>query len=119
MNSLCTTVSAKKLFDGLSFRMDLKTAEDAYLLTDVYTRAKNILIYPKNLYIYHRHFDSLTGRGLSATEKLMCNFKLSHKISKMLALWEMTNPVWFLKTYLRPFIITIDKIRRIKKAGEL
>ncbi len=114
LNSLCTLAAKRSLFSELSFKRDMKTGEDALLLLDVYTRAENILIYPRELYIYNIHGDSLTGNGLSVINKYICNFKLSHGIVKHLKSWNMLSPRWIIKAYLRPIVLTFDKIRRIK-----
>ncbi len=113
LNSMCTLAVKRSLFEGLSFRTDMKTGEDAYLLTDIYTRAENVLVLPKELYLYNVNEGSLTGSGLSVIKKYICNFKLSGKIASCLPLWKMNTPKWYIKTYLRPVKLTFDKLRRI------
>lgn len=114
LNSMCVTCAKRFLYEGLSVSTSMKTAEDAYLMTDVYTRAQSVCITEKPLYIYKKHKDSLTGAGLSVISKYLCNIKLSIKILSLLPAWNMASPKWYFKTLIRPVRLTFDKLKRIK-----
>lgn len=114
LNSICVSMFRKSLLKGLSFRTDMETAEDAVFSVGAYNKAEKVLILPEELYIYNQTAGSLTGSGLSVWKKYKCNFKLSAEIIKHLSDWDMKNPYWYFKTWLRPVVLTFDKIRRIR-----
>lgn len=118
MNTLCMTLFKSTLFDGLQFRTDMKTAEDALLGVNIYSRAENVLILPNEYYMYNQTENSITGSGLGILKKYSCNMKLSCEIIKHLGEWKMKTPYWFFKTLLRPIVLTLDKIRRINMSKQ-
>lgn len=114
MNTTCMTLFKRSLFDGLRFRTDMRTAEDAVLSMMIYSRAKNILTLPDEYYIYNAGENSLTAKGLGLIEKYRCNFKMSIEIIRHLGDWGMKTPKNVVKALARPLVLTVDKIRRMR-----
>lgn len=115
LNSLWNHCFRKELLEGLSFPKDMKTAEDAFFCLNVYSRAKTVLFLTEEYYLYVQSDGSLTAKGLAVREKYRCNFMLSKEILRHLPDWGMNTLYWRTRTRLRPFFLTIDKIRRILK----
>ena len=114
LNSICMTLFRKEIIKDIRFRTDMHTAEDALFSMEAYSNAEKVVISPEICYMYNRGDGSLTGSGLSVKEKYRCNFLLSTQIAKKLPLWKMNSPYWYFKTYMRPIILTVDKLRRNK-----
>lgn len=114
LNSICMTLFRSDIVKNLSFRTDMQTAEDAVFSLQAYTNAKNALIVPESFYMYNRADGSLTTSGLSVLRKYRCNFILSYEIAKKLKKWGMGTPRMYIKTFMRPIVLTLDKIKRNK-----
>ena len=117
LNSVCTALYKREIVSGIRFRNDMKTAEDAVFSAQAYTNAESALMLPDAYYMYYQSGSGLTGSALSVMEKYRCNFILSGEIMHMLPKWGMSSPVYFLKTILRPAVITFSKIKRLRKTG--
>ena len=117
LNSICMTLFKREVLEGVSFRTDMPTAEDAIFSLCAYTNAQNALIIPDEYYMYNRgDGESLTSKGLSLMKKYRCNFILSGEIAKKLPRWKMNSMKWYIKTYLRPIVLTFDKLKRNKRS---
>ncbi len=118
LNSVCMTLIKRELIGDTRFSTEMKTAEDALFSVEIYSKAKNILVIPDELYVYYRTEGSLTGAGLSLATKYKCNFILSQKITGHLKEWHMDSVYWRVKTMLRPFVLTLDKVKRMWRSGK-
>lgn len=114
LNSVCMNMIKRTVVENVRFRSDMETAEDAVFCVEAYTNAKNVLILPDEFYIYNRTDGSITGNGLSVKTKYKCNFILSGVIIRHLPSWGMNSPYIAVKAALRPFVITLDKIKRVR-----
>ena len=112
LNSVCLAMYKKSCIDGLRFREDMKTAEDAVFNLDAYTNAQSTVFLSDIYYCYVRSRGSLTGSGLSLAEKYKDNFTFSDEIRKRLDIWGLSSVHWRIKAYMRPFFLTFDKIFR-------
>ena len=117
LNSVCTALYKRETVSGIRFRSDMKTAEDAVFSLQAYSNAKSALIIPKAYYMYYQSGAGLTGSALSIAEKYRCNFILSAEIMRMLPKWGMASPINYIRTILRPAVITLSKIRRLRKTA--
>lgn len=115
LNSVCMTLIKRSLISSMRFSTKMTTAEDALFSLDVYTRARNVLIIPDELYLYYRTEGSLTNSGLSVAVKYKCNFILSKKIVEHLKQWQMDTLLWRTKSMLRPVVLTLDKVKRMRR----
>ncbi|MDD4690188.1 MAG: glycosyltransferase family 2 protein [Eubacteriales bacterium] len=115
MNSICLHMYRREVIKDIKFSTNMKTAEDACFSLNAYKKANNVLIVPKEFYIYNQSPYSLTGGGLSIYQKYRCNIILSNNILKSLKDFDMNTPYWIFKTALRPLRLTLDKINRIRK----
>lgn len=117
LNSVCMTLFRKELLDNISFRVDMKTAEDAIFSMQAYTRAEKVLIIPDAYYVYNQTGGSLTGSGLALIEKYKCNIQVSKEIIHLLPQWRMNSPLWQIRAAMRPVVLTFDKLRRMGASG--
>lgn len=116
LNSICMTLFRRDVLKDVLFRTDMQTAEDAVFSLQAYTNAKNAIIIPQSFYMYNRGDGSLTSSGLSVITKYRCNFILSYEIAKKLKQWGMGSVKMYIKTFMRPIVLTFDKIKRNKRA---
>lgn len=112
LNSVCFAMYKKSCIDGLKFRENMKTAEDAVFNLDAYTNAQSAVFLSNVYYCYIQNNGSLTGNGLSIIEKYKNNFIFSKEIIKRLENWGMNSVYWRIKTYMRPLVLTFDKMLR-------
>lgn len=112
LNSVCMCMFKRSVIDGLKFRTDMQTAEDAVFSLNAFSKADSVLVLPEEFYVYNRTEQSLTSSGLSLMNKYKCNIILSREIIKKLPEWGMNSPGWHIKAALRPIVLTVDKIRR-------
>lgn len=114
LNSVCMGIYRHRLVDGLRFRTDMKTAEDAVFSLETVTRAKNILFADDVFYEYFRSEGGLTGSGLSVRGKYRDNFKFALAAMSYLKVWEMNSPSNRFRAMIRPIRLTFDKIKRLR-----
>ena len=114
LNSVCMTLFRKDILSGLQFRTDMPTAEDAVFSMLAYSRAQKVLILPDTYYLYYQSNKGLTGNSLNIFEKYRCNLILSGEICRLLPLWKMNSPIWYVRAAFRPVLLTFDKLKRIK-----
>ena len=116
LNSVCTGMYKRTLIEGRSFRSDMKVAEDAVFSLKTYTMAEKVVFTPDILYNYYQTGAGLTGSGVSVLEKYKYNFMFAKETVSCLKNWGMNNAGTKLRVYLRPVLLTFDKIRRIKES---
>lgn len=113
MNTVCMSLFKRDLLEGLQFRLDMHTAEDAVFEIEVYTRAKSVYVVPYAFYNYYQGTGSLTGSGLKIAEKYRCNLIFSHQMAKHLKQWNMNTLLWHIRVWLRPLLLTFNKLKRL------
>lgn len=116
LNSVCCAIFRREIVEHIRFSLAFQTAEDAAFSIEAYTGANSVLFLNEPLYCYYCRSDGLTGAGLSVIKKYKCNFYLMQKTLRFLPQWGMDTSVWRIRTMLRPFKITVDKIRRQRKS---
>lgn len=115
LNSLWSGMYRRTLTEGVHFREDLRTAEDAIFLLDVYTNANRVAVIPDAFYNYYQTGAGLTGSAASVLIKYRCNLILASETAAHLKKWEMDGLSTRVRTYLRPVLLTFDKLKRIKQ----
>ena len=116
LNSLWSGMYRRSITEGRSFRTDMRTAEDAVFLLGVYTNAKKVVTIPDALYHYYQTGEGLTGNAASVMAKYRCNMILAKETVTYLKEWGLDSPLTRIKTYLRPVLLTFDKLKRIKQS---
>lgn len=114
LNSVCLAAFQRRMLCTLCFPEDFLTAEDVAFSIEAYTAAQSVLFLPDRLYCYFQTGKGLTGAGTGILKKYQYNFMLVLRMLKKLPKWGLAAPRWYLKTMLRPFVITLDKIKRMK-----
>lgn len=112
LNSICFGLYKRSCIGDLRFATDMKTAEDAVFNLNVYTNAQSVASLALPYYCYTQHNNGLTGKGLSVVKKYLYNFKYSMEIMKFLDKWGMNTFYWKIRTFIRPLILTFDKLMR-------
>ncbi len=115
LNSVCATVFKRTLLQGIQFRTDMPTAEDAVFSLKAYTRANRVAFLPEPYYLYYQTSTGITGSSLSVFKKYKCNFILSKEIIRHLPEWGMDTLAYRLKALIRPIKLTFDKLKRIRQ----
>jgi len=113
MNHVCMKLVKTRLFSGLCFDTGMKTAEDLKMCIDLFKRVERYCFLNQAFYHYRRCETSLTGRGLPGREKLRANRAISNELLKSLPAWGIDTPFYRALSWLRPYIITCDKILRM------
>lgn len=113
LNSVWSTLFKKEIVDGIGFRLDMKTAEDAVFSMHAYTNAKSVLIIPDMSYMYYQSDSSLTAKGLKLRMKYKCNFILASEMAGLLGKWDMNTLYWQARVWSRPLRLTFNKLKRI------
>ena len=113
LNNLCNGIYRSSLIKEWRFREDLKVAEDVLFLLEVYTRAQRVTVIPDILYNYYQSGQGLTGKGASILQKYKCNYIFATETVKYLKRWDMDTVMTRIRTYLRPGVLTFDKIKRV------
>ena len=113
LNSICIGIFRAGLIKGRKLREDMRVAEDAVFSIGTYTLAEKIVISPDFLYCYYQTGTGLTGSGAKISEKYKCNFIFASETVKYLKIWDMDSPLMRLKVYLRPMLLTFDKVKRL------
>lgn len=116
LNSVCTVMCRSELLRGREFCEDMKVCEDAVFSLETYTRAKKVVLIPDVLYNYYQSGSGLTGSGASVAQKYYCNFIFAKKTVPYLKKWGMDSIFIKIMVYMRPLVLTFDKIRRILRA---
>lgn len=91
----------------------MKTGEDAVFMMNVYSNANSVFFIDMIMYNYYQTGTGLTGKGLKAAEKFKCNILISREIIGKLKNWGMKNLTWIIRAYIRPLVITLDKLNRL------
>ena len=117
LNSLWSGMYRRSITEGRTFRTDMRTAEDAVFLLGVYTNAQKVATLPDALYNYYQTGEGLTGSAASVMVKYRCNMILAKETVSYLKAWEMDSVGTRIKTYLRPVLLTFDKLKRIKQSN--
>lgn len=118
LNSVCMSLFKRKIVEGMRFRTDMSTAEDAVFSLGAFTKAQSVQVVSDIIYKYYQSNEGLTGKGLSVRKKYADNFRFAAESAKHLKEWGMNTPINFVKVYLRPFVVTVDKVlRMIGKKG--
>lgn len=114
LNSVCLAAFRRSMLGALCFPENFLTAEDVAFSIEAYTAAQSVLFLPDRLYCYFQTGKGMTGAGTGIIKKYQYNFMLVLRMLKKLKVWGLATPRWCLKTVLRPFAITLDKIKRMK-----
>ncbi|MDD6483568.1 MAG: glycosyltransferase [Clostridiales bacterium] len=112
LNSCWANLIKREIIQA-EFRSDMQTGEDMVFMMNIYTNAKNVYFTDRIVYNYYKNEMGLTGRGLKAWNKFICNCKISREILHKLKLWDMYNIVWMVRACIRPLAITFSKLRRL------
>lgn len=115
LNSVWGCLFKRSVVEGLRFRTDMWTAEDAVFSLHAYTRAERVLILPFVGYEYHQTGNGITGGMHNLFRRYVCNFMLAGETLRHLPAWGMNTPSWYVRTCLRPVVLTFDKLRRIRR----
>ena len=113
LNSVWRAMYKRSCLEGVRFRENMKTAEDAVFNLEAYTNAQSAASLNVMYYCYVQNSGSITGSGLKIKEKYKNNFRLSKEILRHLKPWGMNNPYWIIRTFLRPVVLTFDKLLRM------
>lgn len=113
LNNLCSGIYRSSIIKGQKFREDMKVAEDVLFSLEVYTKAQKITILPDILYNYYQSGQGLTGKGATILQKYKCNYIFAAETAKYLKQWDMDTIMTRIRVYLRPLILTFDKIKRV------
>lgn len=113
MNHVCMKLIRTQLLEGMQFDTNLKTAEDLKFCIDLFKKVNKYDFINNALYHYCRNEASLTGNGLSATEKFKANKQISNELIHALPDWGINNVFYKILSYMRPYIITVSKIYRM------
>ncbi len=115
LNSVCMSMFRRSIIKDTVFRTDMSTAEDAVFSLSAFTKAENVQFITDILYEYNQSDDGLTGRGLSLLKKYRDNFRFAFETAEMLKYWDMDTPMNYARVFVRPLILTLDKIRRLRR----
>lgn len=116
LNSVWASMFKRETVAGLSFRDDMKIAEDAVFSLEAFTKAQSVLFVPDVFYGYFQTGTGLTGTAATLKRKYADNFKLAMVTVDHLKEWGMDSPLTRIKALSRPLRLTIDKIKRMKLA---
>lgn len=112
LNTCCASLIKREMISS-EFRKDMRTGEDAVFMMNVYSNAKNVYFADKIVYNYYQTGTGLTGTGLTIWKKFLCNCIISQEILRKLKEWDMFNPLWIIKTCIRPIVIIFSKLKRV------
>ena len=122
LNSMCVGIYKTSLIAGRRLREDMQVAEDAVFSLGTYTAANKVAMITDVLYFYYQTGTGLTGSGAAILKKYHCNFILAKETSRNLKEWGMNSFGTRIKVYMRPFLLTFDKVGRLlggkKKRGD-
>ena len=112
MNHVCMKLIRSSLISGLRFDTELKTAEDLDFCIRLFHNVKRYYFTTAILYHYYRGHTSLTGGGLSFSQKFSANRRVSRTLAKALPVWGIDNLFYRTLSYLRPYVIIVSKAFR-------
>lgn len=115
MNHVCMKLIKTELTKGIEFDTDLKTAEDLNFCVKLFSKVSKYCFIDEVMYHYCRNEDSLTGKGLSAKEKLKANRAVSKTMIAELPAWGVDTLYWRILCSMRPYTIMVSKIIRTIK----
>ena len=115
LNSVCMSVYKRSVVEGVRFRTDMVTAEDAVFSLAAFTNAESVQFIPDVIYEYYQSNEGLTGRGISVVRKYRDNFTFAGETARYLKKWGMSNPLNYIRVFIRPIRLTFDKLRRIRR----
>lgn len=115
LNSVCMAMYKREIIGNIRFRTDMVTAEDAVFSLAVFDKAENVRFITDIIYEYYQSNEGLTGRGISIFRKYRDNFTFARATVGYLKRWGMNTPGNYAKVFLRPIVITVDKLKRIRK----
>lgn len=119
LNSVVLAMYKRKVLENVSFRTDMRVCEDAVFSLNAVTNANSILFIADVLYNYYTLGESLTGSSVSVLRKYADNYRFASATVNKLKEWKMRSPSNVLRCYLRPVILTFDKISRMKKVKDM
>ena len=105
----------REVIENVRFRTDMVTAEDAVFSLEAFNNAKNVRFIQDIIYEYYQSNEGLTGRGISIFRKYRDNFAFAKATAGYLKNWGMNTPFNYVKVFLRPAAVTMDKLKRILK----
>lgn len=113
MNHVCMKLIKTSLIDGIRFDTGLKTAEDLHFCIRLFKKVEKYCFVDKALYHYCRNENSITGKGLSFSEKLKANRYASREMAKALPDYGIDTLYYRVLTYARPYTIIASKAIRM------
>ena len=88
-------------------------------MTGVQTCALPIFVLiPDVLYNYYQTGEGLTGSGAKLFNKYKCNFQFAAETVRYLKAWDMDGFFTRVRVYLRPLLLTFDKLRRLRRGRQ-
>jgi len=113
MNHVCMKLIRTDIIGSHRFDTSLKTAEDLHFCVRLFGSVRTYCFVDKPLYHYCRNENSITGKGLSFTEKLKANRYVSKEMAKVFHEIGIDSPYHRFLTYARPYTIIFSKIIRM------
>lgn len=114
-NSVWRQLFRRDVIEGVRFRTDVQTVEDAMFNVDAYTRAQSMLLVDGVYYHYYQSGMGLTGNALHILDKYRCNIRFSKFLIQHLSSWGMDTPGNRIRAVFRLVIITMRKLRSFQK----
>ena len=115
-NSVWRQLFRRNVIEGVRFRTDVQTVEDAMFNVEAYTKAQSMLLVDGIYYHYYQSGMGLTGSALHVLDKYRCNIRFSKFLVQYLNAWGMDTPGNRIRAVFRLVIITVRKMRSIRKA---
>ncbi len=115
MNHVCMKLVRTPLLSGLRFDTALRTAEDLKFCIELFSGVERYYFADRPLYHYCRNETSLTGGGLSFSEKLRANKAVSKELCNALPNWGIDNCFYRTLSRMRPYLIIFSKIFRMAR----
>lgn len=119
LNSIWATLFKRSCIEGLEFDAEMKIANDVCFSILAYTRAERVCIVPDEAYSYHVSVGGGLTRNASLKQKFKYNFAVSKRMLNLLPEWGMDTPIYRARVRLRPFILTFDKVKRMRSEKKL
>ena len=115
MNHVCMKLIKTEILKDIQFDTQLRTAEDLRFCVKMFSKVSKYCFINDAMNHYSRNEESLTGKGLSAKEKLNANRAVSKAMKAELPTWGVDTIYWRILCTLRPYIIIVSKIVRTAK----
>lgn len=113
MNHVCMKLIRTSLIKDLRFDTSLRTAEDLKFCIDLFKSVRGYAFIDKPMYHYRRSDESLTGKGLSAKQKLYANRMVAVHMTQALKAWGIDNVFYRIMCMVRPYVIIVSKVFRM------